>query len=315
MWIAAMICVASIGNIKVENVETQSKDIEWSETTEWAVWYMIFGFIWIMAFLVAANDFVVIVSAITWYYSDKTEEDDDGIPGDSDVRFGFWWSVRYHFGSLAFGSFILTLIWIIRIIFEYIGEKMIDASGNNGCTRCLIGCIRCCLDCFDRFMRYLNRNAFIYMALSGESFCSSALNAFILILKNAAKFSFVEGIADMFMFLAKFFIAIGTTALCQLIMMAWEGMDPSFAPLAVVFLISYLIASMFMSIFDVSANTILQCYLMDKEIAAQQGIADPDHIPPTMEKFFNHPVVQDKMKKQGHAPQRHQDDEKQNLIA
>ena len=52
-------------------------------------------------------------------------------------------------------------------------------------------------------------------------------------------------------------------------MMAWEGMDPSFAPLAVVFLISYLIASMFMSIFDVSANTILQCYLMDKEIAAQ----------------------------------------------
>ena len=175
---------------------------------------MIFGVIWILAFIVAANDFVVIVSAITWYYSDKTEEDDDGIPGDSDVRFGFWWSVRYHFGSLAFGAFILTLIWIIRVIFEYIGEKMIDASGNNGCTRCLIGCIRCCLDCFDRFMRYLNRNAFIYMALSGESFCSSALNAFILILKNAAKFSFVEGIADMFMFLAKFFIAIGTTALC-----------------------------------------------------------------------------------------------------
>ena len=214
MWVAAMICVASIGNITVESVESQSKDIEWSETTEWAVWYMIFGFIWIIAFLVAANDFVVIVSAITWYYSNKEEEDDDGIPGDSDVRFGFWWSVRYHFGSLAFGSFILTLIWIIRIIFEYIGEKMIDASGNNGCTRCLIGCIRCCLDCFDRFMRYLNRNAFIYMALSGESFCSSALNAFILILKNAAKFSFVEGIADMFMFLAKFFIAIGTTALC-----------------------------------------------------------------------------------------------------
>ena len=97
--------------------------------------------------------------------------------------------------------------------------------------------------------------------------------------------------------------------------MAWDGMDPSFAPLAVVFLISYLIASMFMSIFDVSANTILQCYLMDKEIASQQGIADPDHIPPTMEKFFNHPVVQDKMKGQGRASPRQQDEEKQNLIA
>merc|ERR1719464_242023 len=114
-------------------------------------------------------------------------------------------------GSLAFGSFLLAVIWIIRIIFEYVGEKVVDSVGGNGCTRCLLGYIRCCLDCFDRFIRYLNRNAYIYMALSGESFCSSAINAFLLILKNAAKFGFVEGIASCFMFIAKFFISIMTT--------------------------------------------------------------------------------------------------------
>ena len=218
---------------------------------------MIFGFFWIISFLIACNECVVIVSAITWYFSDKTIEDDDGIPGDSDVKYGFIWSVRYHMGSLAFGSFILAIVWIIRIIFEYIGEKVADATGGNGCTRCLLGYIRCCLDCFDRFVRYINRNAYIYMALSGESFCSSALNSFILILKNAAKFSFVEGIADFFMFLAKVFISSATTLTTWPLMGLICDVESPYMPLFVVFLLAYMIASIFIAIFDVSANTIL----------------------------------------------------------
>lgn len=265
---------------------------------------MIFGFIWIIAFLVTCNEFIVIVSAVTWYYSDKTVEDDDGIPGDSDVSYGFYWLFRYHFGSLAFGSFILALVWVIRIIFEYIGEKMVDSVAGNGCTKCLFACIHCCLDCFDRFVRYINRNAYIYMALSSESFCSSALNSFILILKNAAKFAFVEGIADVFMFLAKFFISISTTVASWGLMSVMTDIESPFMPLFVIFLLSYMIASVFIAVFDVAANTILQCYLMDKSIAAQNGLNDPDHIPPTMTKFFNHPSVQGKM---GSSPQQRHD--------
>lgn len=256
-WVFAMIGVASIGEITVDSITLQQKDIVWTEMTTWAIWYMVFGFLWLVCFLIACNEFVVIVSAITWYYSDKTIPDDDGIPGDSDVRYGFWWSIRYHMGSLAFGSFLIALVWIIRAIFEYVGEKMIDASGNNGCTKCMVSCIRCCLDCFDRFIRYINRNAYIYMALSGESFCSSALNSFILILKNSAKFAFVEGIADVFMFLAKFFISTSTTALSWLIMGAMTNVTSPWLPLFVVFLLSYMIASVFIAVFDVSANTIL----------------------------------------------------------
>ena len=293
-WVAGMLCAASVGEITGVNVDSQSKDIEWDTFTTWCVWLMIFGFLWLVMFLIACNEFVVIVSAITWYYSDKTVPDDDGIPGDSDVRVGFAWTYRYHMGSLAFGSLLVTIVWIIRIIFEYIGEKMHDSVANNGCTKCLFGCIHCCLDCFDRFMRYLTRNAYIYMALSGEGFCSSALNAFILILKNAAKFSFVEGIADMFIFLAKVFIAVCTTLLGWVLMDAMTDVNSPFFPLFVTFLLSYLIASVFMAVFDVSANTILQCYLLDKEIQAQSGLPDPDHIPETMNKFFKHPAVQAK---------------------
>ena len=65
-------------------------------------------------------------------------------------------------------------------------------------------------------MRYLTRNAYIYMAISSESFCSSALNAFILMLKNSAKFAFVEGFSDVFMFIAKICISVFSTVTSML---------------------------------------------------------------------------------------------------
>jgi len=265
-WLMALICVASIGDITSSSVDavTQTKDIVWDQNTYYMVYFMCFGILWLIAFIIACNEFVIIVSAVTWYFSDKTIEDDDGIPGDSDVRFGFWWAFRYHFGSLAFGSFLLAIVWVIRALFEYVGEKMHEATGNNGFTKCLVGCIRCCLDCFDRFVRYLNRNAYIYMAITSESFCTSALLSFILILKNAAKFAFVEGLADIFMFLAKFFISFATTLVSYFLLKAMSENDVEpWLPLTVIFLFSYLIAAIFIAIFDTSANTILQCYLLD----------------------------------------------------
>ena len=45
------------------------------------------------------------------------------------------------------------------------------------------------------------------------------------------------------------------------------SVEEVFWPLFMIFMLSYLISHTFIAIFDVSANTILQCYLLDKEIA------------------------------------------------
>ena len=299
MWIAAAFCVSSIGEIKVESPLDQSKDIEWADSTYYMMYFMIFGIVWLMAFTIAMNEFVIIVSAVTWYYSDKTIPDDDGIPGDSDVWYGFKWGFKYHMGSLALGSFALAIIWIIRAIMEYIGEKVAEATGNNGCTRCCISCMKCCVACFDRFIRYLNRNAYIYVAITSESFCSAAIDAFIMMLKNSAKFAFIDGIADVFMFLAKFLISTLTTFVCYWLLGAMTDVNSKTLPLLTVFLLTWIISAVFIAIFDTGSNTILQCYLLDKEIASYDGLGDPDHIPPTMSKFFKSEHVQDMMNKHG----------------
>ena len=187
----------------------------------------------------------------------------------------------------------MAIVWLIRIVFEYVAKKMEGASGNNGCTKCLVGCMRCCLACFDRFIRYINRNAYIYCALTSESFCSSALNSFVLILKNAAKFGFVEGIASCFMFIAKFFVSILTTLISFFLMQVMVKVSSPYAPLLVIFLFSWMIASIFIEIFDTGANTILQCYILDQEV----GLCDDEHIPRSLKKFFSEDEIKRAMEK------------------
>ena len=97
---------------------------------------------------------------------------------------------------MAFGSLIIAIIRMLRTILEYIEGKL--KKFNNDLTRCLI-CIckcvssaavpvpssltfnivyctqiRCFLWCLEKFMRFINRNAYIMCAIKGTNFCVSA---------------------------------------------------------------------------------------------------------------------------------------------
>ena len=40
-------------------------------------------------------------------------------------RKSFWSTIRYHIGSLALGAFILTILWVLRIVIEMAYVMMI----------------------------------------------------------------------------------------------------------------------------------------------------------------------------------------------
>ena len=150
-------------------------------------------------------------------------------------------------------------------------------------------------------MRYLTRNAYIYMAISSESFCSSALNAFILMLKNSAKFAFVEGFSDVFMFIAKVCISVFSTV-TSLFIMRWTLSDNPISspivPALIILMIAFIVAGIFVSIFDAAANTILQCYLIDVDIDKQLHI-DSSHVPQGLRQFLKSMAIeQPKSKKE-----------------
>lgn len=89
---------------------------------------------------------------------------------------------------------------------QYIQYKMKDSE--NRCVKCLLCCLSCCLACFQRFLEFLNKNAYIEIALFGYNFCTAAKTAFQLIVRNVLRMAAVSKVGDFLMFLGKVFVAL-----------------------------------------------------------------------------------------------------------
>mmetsp|Transcript_60036 Transcript_60036/g.82515 ORF Transcript_60036/g.82515 Transcript_60036/m.82515 type:complete len:164 (+) Transcript_60036:265-756(+) len=132
---------------------------------------------------------------------------------------------------------------------------------------------RCCIDCCHRFIKYINKNAYCQVVLTGEPFCMAAINGFCLVLKHAATFTFTSGIGAIFTFLGKLTVSVGNTIVGYIMIDQWpeykDKINSPISPLIVVFLISYLVATMFMSIYSTTATCILHCLYADVDICKQ----------------------------------------------
>lgn len=116
------------------------------------------------------------------------------------------------------GAFILAVVQFIRLVLEYIAHNLEKYGGaENALVKFLINCCRCYVACFERFIKFLNKNAYIQIALTGKNFCRSAWNAFSLILRNPLKFGVVGGLGEVFIMIGKIIISASTTLICYLI--------------------------------------------------------------------------------------------------
>jgi len=127
----------------------------WTKEEKWMMFFSLFMFFWVAAFLQAASKYVLIVGVANWYF--KAEK-----KGEFSIFQGYWWLLRYNIGSILFGSWIISSVSIIVVVFEYIDYKIKNASSGVAAApvRCVMSCFRCCLDCCNRFIKYINDNAY-----------------------------------------------------------------------------------------------------------------------------------------------------------
>merc|ERR1719506_1592253 len=136
----------------------------------------------------------------------------------SAVRTGVWYCFRYHMGSLAFGAFIIAVVQFIRYALMYF-EKQATAAKNR-VAACVMRVVQCLLWCLEKCIKFLNRNAYIQIALVGKPFCPSAKKAFFLILRNMARFAWVTLLGGMVNFIGLAFIVVATAVFGYFILKA-----------------------------------------------------------------------------------------------
>lgn len=203
------------------------------------------------------------VAAATFYFDSNAQRD-----GSASVSTAFKFAYTKNIGSLLYGSFIITIIKIINTILDNDED-----GGGNPCSKIFLCAIRCLCRMIQEIVEYLSKLGYAYMAVSGEPFCKSGWNGFILNLKYCAKFYFAQIIAAMFMSAGMFltFAAnMGIGVLMAKYVTTEEERITVSGGMLIVYLIfafvSFTIPFFVLGLFDEGVMAILMCYSIDSEL-------------------------------------------------
>ena len=119
------------------------------------------------------------------------------------------------------------------------------------------------------FLRFLNDGTYVQIAIGGQNYCSSTWRAFDLLADNILKVGITDGISIFFTFLGVLGISIGVAVSAYfsvLYIPHYQSLIASPLILTVVSgIIAFVISAIYLSMIDVSASSVLQCYLVDQE--------------------------------------------------
>uniref|UniRef100_A0A8C3AQZ0 Choline transporter-like protein n=1 Tax=Cyclopterus lumpus TaxID=8103 RepID=A0A8C3AQZ0_CYCLU len=229
--------------------------------------YNVFLFFWCANFVTALGQMTLAGAFASYYWAVVKPDDMPAFPVFSSLGR----SLRYHTGTLAFGSLILSIIQIIRVFLEYLDHKLKGAQ--NKFTKFLLCCMKCCFWCLEKCIKFINRNAYIMVAIYGKNFCSSAKDAFLLLMRNMIRVAILDKVTDFLLFLGKLLI-VGLVGIFAFFFFsgrvkAFENTAPNlhyyWVPILTVAVGSYLIAHGFFSVYAMCVDTLFLCFCEDLE--------------------------------------------------
>ncbi|KAJ3447974.1 choline transporter-like (slc family 44) [Anaeramoeba flamelloides] len=286
-WVPVAIFMMAAGSPTLELDEIDGEefyklDYENDKSTNYATIYHFFGLLWTNAWIIGITQITIAGTIAQWYWT----RDKDNIPGNP-VLSAFKRTLKYHLGSAALGSFILAVIQFIRFCLEYIDRRSKKLAGESRWIRYLMCMAKYCVRLLESWIKFINRNAYIMIAVYGQSFCKSTKRAFHLISRNIGKLILVNVIGDFLLFLGKIIVAACTMIIALAMCMSNDDMTFYVLPAVLCGLLAYLIASAFMGVFEMCIDTILLCFCEDCE---RHDGSDPEKEPyatPELARFMS----------------------------
>ncbi|XP_055909377.1 choline transporter-like 2 isoform X4 [Eupeodes corollae] len=223
--------------------------------------YNFIGFLWLSFFISALGEMVLAATFATWYWTFHK----------SDVPYfvlsqAFGRTVRYHLGTVALGAFILTICRFIRVVLEYIDQKL--KKFDNSVTRGILCCMKCFFWCLENFLRFINKNAYIMCAIHGKNFCASAKDSFNLLMRNFLRVIAVDKVTDFLFFLSKLLLT-GAAGVGTYYYFENTPTEPALnyiaVPITIVVIATFLITSVFFGVYSMAVDTLFLCFLEDCE--------------------------------------------------
>ncbi|XP_076321156.1 choline transporter-like protein 2 isoform X1 [Tachypleus tridentatus] len=229
--------------------------------------YNVFGLFWGIFFIIGVCQLSLAIAFATYYWTFNKPKN---IPSFA-VASGVGTCLRYHLGSVAFGSLLIAVLRVIRVILEYIDQKL--RKYDNKVVKVLMCLCKCCFWCLENLVKFISRNAYIMIGIYGKNFCTSAKDAFFLLMRNIARVVVLDKVVDFLLFLGKL-VTVGTTTIAAFYFFSGRihflkdyvpSLNYYLLPVITVAVGSYLIASCFFSVYSMAVDTLFLCFLDDCE--------------------------------------------------
>jgi len=261
-WILALVFIYSSGEL--DKTTSAIASISWDTATKNAFFFEFFAIFWVNSFKIALSQFIVACTVCFWYFS----RDSSSFSAISKSTF---YAFRYHLGTLALGSLILSSVKLLKWVLWYIKERIYKpAFEGNPLLGICCNCLKAYVLFFERFVEFIDKHAYIQTALAGTGFCVGCKNAFSLIAENAARFMALGAIGDIFKIIGKMLVTVMATYTGFLIISINEPFKSTvqspIAPTIVFAVVSYIVSGIFMTIHEMACDTIIQAFLIDEKI-------------------------------------------------
>jgi solute carrier family 44 (choline transporter-like protein), member 2/4/5 len=263
--------------------------VQWDTNTRRLIYVHLYTVILNGCIILYYGQFIIIASASIWYFN----QGDGEAAYPSPVKTATWWGTRYHMGSIVFAAFLLSFIIVVKMILMYIqyqAEKIADKSPTAKLVRCVLCMMQCLVSCFERLIKFISKTGLTMVAITGKHFCSSCKQGLYLIMRHPLKFGLVGVLGEVFVFLGKIFVAVITTVAGYLVVTNHsyyqENLYSPVIPCIFFFFIGLIVGSIFMAVYGLSADAIMCCYFVDKELVEKNG-KSIHRAPQPLREFFS----------------------------
>jgi hypothetical protein len=217
--------------------------------------YLVFSYFWVVAFVRALFRASVAGIVGNWYFNRHHAA--QGSPLLSWWR-PLWANLTVSNGSLAFGALCVGICSFLR----YVSSKIERWTKRQPTMAALCKCFRCCMCCVEKCVGFVNKYAYVYVAMERCTFCSGAKKSFELISQFPVQLIVMKAINGFVLLCGK--LLLTATMVITFVLML-ERLDRDFCGLFV-FVVGVALFQVFRmqaNLIDAAADTVFVCYVMD----------------------------------------------------
>jgi len=290
-WLVGLLFISTSGTVtkREDGVHT----LVFDDNFQKALGFYVVCIVWIVEFMGAVG-FMIVAGAILVDFFDH------GMPKEGQSkssRWPLWSSVKMvlgnHMGTAAIGSFLITLVVIIRAVVTYLLEEA-KQKDTSQIMKYVAACIECCCECIEECMRYMVKTAYILTILEGRWFFSAVCGGLWTLLSNAGQVFATNYIAYFILWLCKLAVPIASTTLAYFMIESGQfgctkyDFSSTFNVLVPVFIIACIFSFTFLGLLGISIEVVLIAFLKCEEMdSAHPELNILGKIPPSLAKQYD----------------------------